>query len=448
MKVLLVSVPGYHMGDEAVFPLGFGYLISCLREQGHEAKGIHFVRKSHVEQMLPKLIQSFDPDLIGFNCTTFTREAVRYWIPRVKVVSPRAKIVVGGVHASYLYHHVLNHYGADYVVIGEGEKTLPELCNALENKSGLEEVKGLSFKRDNVIVVTEKREFVEDLDSLPFPDYSFARGLIESVGMGWTITSRGCPARCKFCCTSNYWGQKVRMHSPMRVVEDLEKTISQFGVKRVFFHDDTFNLGVNRVLDICKGIVDRGLKIRWGVSCRATPATPEMIEAMVEAGCNHICWGVETASPKIMEWMNKRVTLDQIRHAYGLCEPYSRKGLLSTGAFMVVGLPGEDENSIQESANFLNTISLTDPPSCSIAYVLPGTQLWDEQRSVSESYWLENPGILYTCGIGGPEMGSLNRWASAVNQSGKIIPFDESKHFWYGILKGEVPDPRCPRELT
>jgi radical SAM superfamily enzyme YgiQ (UPF0313 family) len=436
------------MRDEPVFPLGLGYLASSLKKHGHDVKGVHFVRDLHAEKMLPQFIRKFDPDVIGFNCTSFTRGAVRKFISIARAISPSALIVAGGVHASFLYFHMLNYYGVDAVVIGEGERTFPELCNAIESGGDFSKIDGLAYKEDGVMVVTKRREFIENLDELPPPDYSFARGIIQGSGIGFSITSRGCPAKCKFCCTSAYWGQKVRMHSPKRVVDDLEMITTEFGVKKIFLHDDTFNLGVSRVLEICKGIIDRGLKVEWGASCRVNPVSPEMIEAMVGAGCRHICWGIETGSPKIAEWMNKKITFEQVRQAYALCEPYSHKGLLSTGAFMMVGLPGETDETVRESMDFLDTISLTDDPSCSITYVLPGTKLWEEQKVINEDFWVRSDEMIYSDSIGGPHMGYLQRWGAKISMSGKKIPFDLKKHFWYGIIRGEIPIPECPTELT
>lgn len=446
MKVLLVSVPGYHATNDQVFPLGFGYLIATAREQGHEVKAINYVKDEHVWRTLMNFIECFNPDAVGFNCTTFTRDSVRYWALEVKKRFPHIKLMAGGVHASYLYHHLLNRYGIDYVVIGEGEITFPKLLNTLENGRDLYDVKGLAFKDGDHIVFNERRDFIEDLDTLPPPDHSFARSLINGTRMGWTITSRGCPARCRFCCTTNYWGHRVRLHSPKRVVDDMERMVEGFGVYKIFFHDDTFNIRIDRVLEICKEILNRKLTVEWGVSCRVHPVSSEMLEAMIEAGCRHICWGVETGSPEIAQWMHKKITLQQVREAYALCEPYSRKGLLSTGAFMIVGLPGETYRTIQETLEFMNSLYLTDDPSPSILYVLPGTELWDEQRYLDESRWMV-PGIPYANEIGGPSMEELQSWFHAVARSGKRIPFNQDKHFWNNIIRGVVPIPDCPTGL-
>ena len=227
-------------------------------------------------------------------------------------------------------------------------------------------------------------------------------------------------------------------------MNDLEMIVSQFGVNRIFFHDDTFNLGIERTVKICKEILDRGLKIRWGVSCRVNPVSPEMIEAMVDAGCSHISWGIETGSPEIMKWMDKKITHEQIQYAYSLCELHSRKGLLSTGAFMMVGFPGETEKTVRETIDFLNTISLTDRPCCGVLYVLPGTRLWEEQKVLTDDYWAKTDEVLYSNSITGQDLGLLYKWGAEIEKAGQRIPFDESKHFWNGVIKGKIQEPKCP----
>jgi len=443
MKVLLIGVPGFHTQDEPLFPLGLGYLISSLKKNGHDARGVYFIRENHMVEALPGFIRGFAPDLVGINCNTFNRGNVRKISLMIRALNPNIKIVVGGVHATYLDWQVLEY--ADFVIRGEGEIALVELCKTLEyGEKNFEFIGGLSYaNKEGWLCRCEDRAPIEDLDSLPTPDFSFAEDLIVSGGMGYTIMTRGCPARCKFCSSGSFWGQKTRKHSISRAVDDIEDQISKFGINRFHFHDNTFNINVERVLSVCKEISRRGLKITWGVSCRVTPVTLEMIEAMVESGCRHIAWGVESGSPGIMNWMNKRITKEQIQYAYSLCEPYSRKGLLSTGTFMMVGFPGETKKTVQESIDLLNTLTMTDRPSCSVLYVLPGTKVWEEQTVINEDYWADTDEVLYSAKVIGVDMVQLNEWGKAIEAAGKRIEFKEKK-FWDGVIGGKIKEPKCP----
>jgi radical SAM superfamily enzyme YgiQ (UPF0313 family) len=168
------------------------------------------------------------------------------------------------------------------------------------------------------------------------------------------------------------------MNSPHRVVDEMEMLITKFNIKRIFFHDDTFNLGIERVKAICKEIKDRRISIEWACSCRVHPVTEEMIACMVDAGCRHICWGIESGSEIMLRKIKKKITLSQISKAFELSAKYSN--IMSTGAFTMVGNPGESKETIQDTVNFLNTIPITDCPSTSILYILPGTMLYEELK--------------------------------------------------------------------
>lgn len=443
MKILLVSLPPYVSGREPLFPLGIGYLVATLKAE-HEVRTIHFQKIDHVEPMLSEIIESFRPDMVGLTCSTFNRGSVRNSIVKIKNSSPNIKVIVGGVHASYLYDQILNDYDADIVVIGEGEYTTLELCKALESGTALESVKGIAFKQDDKVIVTPLRDVVKNLDELPMPNFDFAKQMMRGSGMGFVITSRGCPVRCIFCSTSSYWGQKVRKSSIKRVVDEMENLISRYGVKKIFFHDDTFNLGTERVKQICIEIMNRKIQVQWGVGCRVVPVSQEMIDMMVEAGCVHICWGVESGSKEMLCRMEKRITLEQIRYAYELCRKHHH--VMSTGAFTVIGVPGETAQTVQETIDFFNSLPLTDPPSGGPLYILPGTKIFNDLKAngkIEDSCWLKTDNVLYY--VEENSFQTLEQWGGAITGSGKLLPFDRGKHFWNNILFGNVPQPKIPK---
>jgi glycosyltransferase involved in cell wall biosynthesis/radical SAM superfamily enzyme YgiQ (UPF0313 family)/ADP-heptose:LPS heptosyltransferase/ubiquinone/menaquinone biosynthesis C-methylase UbiE len=444
MRILLISLPGGHGTDEPIFPLGIGYLVAVLKKE-HRVKVAHYQKFEHVGSTLPELINSFRPEVVGFTCTTFNRGNVRNIVSIIKKYCPTIKVVVGGVHASFLYEQVLNSYGADVVVIGEGEYTALELCRALENGTSLDDINGIAFKRAGSVILTPPRQPIENLDELPMPDYDFAEHLMRISGMGFVITSRGCPVRCIFCSTSSYWGQKVRKTSVTRVVDEMEYLIDRYKIRKIFFHDDTFNLGIERVKQICCEIMRRKINIEWAASCRVTPVSQEMVDIMVEAGCRHICWGVETGSETMLKSLEKKITLDQIRNAYELTKKHSR--IVSSGAFAMVGSPGESEQTIRETVEFFNTIPLTDHPSTATLCLLPGTKIHFDMKCkglVDDSIWLLSDEV---SGTKEHSEETLQRWAQQVSGSGNILPFDKKKHFWNNVLFGDVPKAEVPRFL-
>lgn len=435
-KVLFVSLSDkVFTGNVPLYPLGIGYLVSSLKRD-REALAIHFQTEEHSDELLSKFLLESNPDVVGFTCTSFNRRIVRKAIQKTRDVLPNAKVIVGGVHASFLYEHMLRHYGADYVVIGEGENTIRFLCRAIEGMLDLKEVRGIAYRQGEEIIVTDPVIPISNLDDLPLPDYSFVADLIRKSKMGSIITSRGCPARCNYCSTSHYWGQKIRTYSVDRVLDEIQYLKNEYGIKKLFFHDDTFNLTEKRVMDICQGMIDRKFNLQWACHGRVYPTSQEMIDKMVEAGCSHVCWGIESGSTSMLKSMNKKISFDQVKKTYKLCSKHNN---LSTGAFTMVGFPGESEETIKETCEALSQISLTDDPSTSVLYVLPGTKVYEDLK-IDNDFWLKDEGMLYNTTEHSLE--TLHKWAHKINGCGRRIPFDRSKHFWNNILFGKIPSPQ------
>ena len=428
MKLLLVSLPGLEENDGNLFPLGLGYLTSSVK-QHHDVRAMHFNKMSSARVEIRDAVTAFSPDLVGFTCNTFTRSHVRDAIRLVRSIDKHITIVVGGVHASFCYDQALNRYDADIIVIGEGENTLRELCQALDKKTSLQAVRGIAYKHNGDVVVTPPRDAILNLDDLPMPDYSYAKKNIEQASIGVIISSRGCPVRCTFCSTSSYWGQKVRTYSTVRIVDEIEMVMSEFNVRKIFFHDDTFNLGIERVKAICSEILRRKLNVEWACSCRVVPITEEMISHMVEAGCRQIVWGIESGSETMLKSINKKITLSQIRNAFEMSKKFS--DVLATGAFIMVGNPGETEETIRETISFLDTIPITDPFSSSILQVLPGTLLYEKllkESHIRNEDWANYDSIPYYTLEN--SFLTMLKWAKQINRCGNRIPYDPKKHFW------------------
>lgn len=438
----MISLPGLNTGNEPLFPLGIGYLLASIRND-RPALAVHYQLIEHAMHQLTEIIADFHPDIIALTCTSFNRGNVRNACDWLRKNYPEKKIVLGGVHVSFLPEQALRNYGADFVVIGEGELTLRELCNAIDGLMPVSDVNGIAYLDNGKITITAPRETVKNLDELPMPDYSFAKDLMKESGMGFVISSRGCPVRCSFCSTGTYWGQKVRVNSPKRVVDEIQSLVEKYGVKKIFFHDDTFNLNPLRVKEICTEITSRNVSIEWGVSCRVHPVSQEMIDMMVEAGCRHICWGIESGSAEMLTKIEKKISLEQIRHAFRLCEKHL--GIISVGAFMMVGNKGETAATIAESCSFINSLKLTDQPSTSILYILPGTKLYKELLTLIpdlDRYWVESDRVFsYTAEH---PLEQLCQWTEKVSQSGNIVPYNRKNHFWNNVLFGAIPRPNPP----
>jgi radical SAM superfamily enzyme YgiQ (UPF0313 family) len=225
------------------------------------------------------------------------------------------------------------------------------------------------------------------------------------------------------------------MNSPQRVGEEVNY-LRSLGAKRIFFYDDTFNLGIERTIKLAEILKEKN--IEYAISCRVRPVNEEMIAKLVESGCKHITWGVESLSEKILEKIEKKITREDVKNAFDICAKYSDR--MSTAAFFCVGAPGESEETIQESVEYLNkNIKSTHGPGASMLYILPGTKIYRDlikNKRFDEKIWVNTDSVYYYAKE--QNISTLNRWRKIINNSGIRLPFNR-KYFWdyAGIEKKE-----------
>jgi radical SAM superfamily enzyme YgiQ (UPF0313 family) len=310
-----------------------------------------------------------------------------------------------------MYQQIMENYPAvDMICRGEGERTIVELFQALSNGDDLRKVKGIVYRQDGEIVVTEEREKTRDLDALPFPNYDDldlkkykdVSGPWKGKPLGSIITSRGCPFSCTFCSSRSVWGN-WRSRSISNVLDEIEWLVSQYGYKRVEILDDIFTLNKARTKEFCQGILNRGLRIEWRASTRTDCVSLEMLELMREAGCLTLDFGVESGSPTILKNLNKKQKIEDVVNAFAWCKKLGIKA----GFNVIIGAPGETRATIEETKNL---IKKTKPTyiSPNPLRVYPGTALWRQAQDeglCDDSFFLTDQECLrYTGAISVPEM--------------------------------------------
>jgi radical SAM superfamily enzyme YgiQ (UPF0313 family) len=432
MKIALVYPPSHELNLKG-YPLGLAYLSASLKRKHkvdiYDYNGCEF-RKS-LNSFLNSIKQS-KPDLIGISFNSFNRWGAFKLLRLIKKIDKKICVVLGGVHPATLYAQIFKYFykDLDFIIQSEGEKSLPNLCRAIEHRSGLADISGLVYKDgDGGIVANKAAEFIKDLDELPFPDYSYAADEIKQKQLAYLISSRGCPVNCSFCSTSSFWGQNVRMNSPERIAREVEY-VKRMGAKRVFFHDDTFNLGIDRTIRIAETL--KKLDIEYAISCRVTPVNEEMVAKLTDSGCRHITWGVESLSETILGKINKKITREQVKNVFDICAKFTDK--MTTSAFFCVGTPGETEATIRETVDYANTnIRSTHGPGASMLYILPGTKIYSDlikEKKFDEKIWVKTGAVYYYTKE--HNMSTLNRWRKMVNRCGIKIPYS-AKYFWDSV---------------
>jgi len=385
MNILLVYPPFLdpRMDPEDVLspPIGLYYLGAYLIEKGHKVQILNWFEMGDDNSELFKALEQFQPQMIGFSILNANRWGAIDLAKLVKDSHPEITVVAGGVGATFLWRFILKHFPQiDYVVTGEAERTFARLVEALEKCTTSEppHIKGLAMRQDGRVVHSGPPEAIDDLDELPNPANYFKYQHV--------ISSRGCPWSCSFCGSPRFWGRKVRFHSPRYFVDQLEKLFNK-GVNFFYVSDDTFTLDKERVINICKLIIDRNLPITWqAISC-VSHVDEDILYWMRKAGCIQISYGVESGSRKIRQELNKKLNKADIVRAFFLTRKY---GILPR-AYFIYGSPGETKKTIGETLDLIAQIK----PLSAIFYILdifPGTALYEQfkkRSGMSEDIWLQ-----------------------------------------------------------
>lgn len=415
MKTLFLSPPGLRMMNPMTLepdmlapktwvPLGIASLTAALRATGFEAsmRDLHDAGWEEVARILAES----EADVVGISCFTFGRVNALRTAALARRILPAATVVAGGPHATFFPDQVLSCGNVDIVVTGEGEATMVELAEALERGADLGEVPGIVYRKGQDIVTTAPRSRTENLDTFPFPSYeTFDLSQYKSPEIPWcyerypsthVITSRGCPFTCRFCSVNRFFNGNWAFRSPGNVVDELEVLSNDLGVRHVYFSDDLFSLRPERVIRICKEILDRKLELVWMAETRVDCVDGEMLHWMRRAGCYRVYYGVESGSPAILRAINKRFTVRQVAAAFDL----THKAGIEPCCFLMVGNPGETPQTISETVALMHAIRPATMPTIGITTILPGTELYDLSKGqglINDAYWLTD-GIppLYT----------------------------------------------------
>jgi anaerobic magnesium-protoporphyrin IX monomethyl ester cyclase len=392
MKILLIYP--YFLEERiyeeeiAVPPIGLYYIAALLLEKGVDVEILNWRTIQQTPDKIREILREKNPDLIGFSILNANRWGAIEIARQAKELNPGVKIVLGGPGATFLWEHLLTHFAEiDFVVLGEGEFPFWNLIRHLEEKgaSRLDAVDGIAFRQEGQPVKTGPSEPIRDLDWLPDPAQYFT--------FQHLVSSRGCAWDCAFCGSPQFWGRRIRFHSPQYFLTQLERLHGR-GSHFFYFSDDTFTVDKERVIAICRGIIERGLSITWNAISRVDRVDEEILYWMRQAGCIQISYGVESGSAAIRQALNKTIRLEDVRRAFSLTRRY---GILAR-AYFIYGAPGETEETIQETLDLIREIR----PLNAIFYLLdifPGTALYErfkKETRISDAIWLERiEGILY-----------------------------------------------------
>lgn len=372
-------------------PLGLLYICSHLRSKGIRAEVFDSTFSSR-QSLWDRLAQG-PPSILGVYANLMTRSNVVEILRVAKELGWRT--VVGGPEpAAYVSEYLAS--GADVVVAGEGEITLQELVPAMQSLAieKFHQIDGIAFLApDGSVVRTRPRTQISNIDAQPWP----AREAIDLAqyvdvwrthhGMGSLslITARGCPYHCRWC-SHEVFGKTHRRRKPASVADELEWLVERYQPQMAWMADDVFTIHHGWLFEYASELQRRNLKLPFECISRADRLNPQVIDTLAQMGCFRIWIGSESGSQRILDAMERGVTVEQVQTAVTLC----RSAGIQTGMFLMWGYEGEDLSDIEATVAH---VKKTDPDIffTTVAYPIKGTPYFSEvaDRVQSLKHWRE-----------------------------------------------------------
>jgi radical SAM superfamily enzyme YgiQ (UPF0313 family) len=347
-------------------------------------------------------IKLYQPDVVGI-----TNLSLEYWkqahisAKLVKEVDPNIITVMGGVHPTTLPHKVMEDSNIDYVVLSEGEKRLPMFLDIIQSMDpDFSKMDGIGYRENEEVIINEPIGWINDLDSLPLPDYSlfdwkkisnFQQSLAGGVSTkrapaGAVLTSRGCPFRCCFCSSKITMGNKPRLRSTENVLREVDMLVRDYGIKELVFTDDEMYATRERAAEIIEGIKQRNYDLIWkNINIASWKMDYELMKSMKEGGCYQITISPESGSKRVLkEIIHKPVSnMDYSRKIAKWCKDLD----IELQADFVIGFPGETWEEIRQTTNFAEELD-ADSVKFAVATPFPGTELF--RKAVEKGYLPED----------------------------------------------------------
>ena len=321
-------------------------------------------------------IGSIGPDLIiaihGFECFEDDINALN----NIKEASPKAPLVLFGHYASLFHTEILQKALVDIVIIGEPDLIFKNLLEVITSNGLLSDVGGIGYKIGDEIFSQPSDMRIPHPENLPMPAYELLHadkyfepflkppfGLIQSA--------RGCPYNCNYCVRS--FGKRLTYRTTEQIIEEIQFLKSTHGIKSFRFIDDTFTVHTNRVIEICKKMIDQKINLEWSCLSRVDTLKDEMIDWMRKAGCIRIDFGIESGSERVLESLDKKVDLKKALDTLHKCKSAG----IETLAFFIVGAPAEQEEDFRKSVEFAKQANF-DYVIVSELIPYPGTKMFDD----------------------------------------------------------------------
>lgn len=366
-------------------PLGLGTLMSMVRNKGHKLFFIdNYLRPSNF--IKEGYLQKNKIDYVAIHTNTICYRDTLRMFNEIETMLKKGlwngKIIVGGPHTSVALETIPEF--VDYIVQGEGERAILEIINGKVNER----------------VISKER--IKNLDSLPFQPWDIFNKLPYDYSCPWMDiepvftmnTSRGCPFNCSFCSVGSIWGNQYTYFSADRIISEIDYLIKDFAAKGIYFREDNFTLNLKRTGEFCEKLIEKNLNIHWACETRIdTLCNEKLIKLMSTAGCRAVYLGVESGSQKILDILNKKITVEHIKTAINLCKKYN----IRTYCSLITGVPGETYKDYSLTRTLMDKLK-PDSYSFNIFVGIPDSPLYKYILSNNLYEYIDDIGLVYLPG--------------------------------------------------
>jgi anaerobic magnesium-protoporphyrin IX monomethyl ester cyclase len=376
-KILFIDPRGWQgaVNNNVAFPnVGIAYLIPPLLKNGFDVAVIDLNNESRTDSEVLSIITDLQPNIICFSVKTATMKDARNLARKIKQLQPDTPIIIGGPHTTLAWSELVQEPWFDVIFVGEGEQTLPIICDALLKHESLEHLPGVVTSYNVEKGLKLNRSLLDELDILPFPNYDFfPKNVKEFIRTNYPlVTTRGCIYNCIYCSVPEICGKKFRNRAPKNIVAELKWAKNVYDIQAFEIIDDVFNLDIERCKEICRQIIEEKMDLSWTCpnGLRADRVDKELADLMYRSGCSSVMVGIESADPVVLASVKKGESIEDIEKGIRIFQAAGIK----VGGYFIIGLPGDSFKSQEQSVEFIKRLGITAHFNMLVPY--PGTNLW------------------------------------------------------------------------
>jgi len=369
-------------------PLTLLSVASILEQEGVEVDVIDMDAEELNYKQAFERIRNFAPDLLGFTISTYSFHYLLGWIKKFRQETG-IPTLVGGMHVELYADEIMTYPEIDYIIVGEAEVPLPEFIRAFSNGKNFDGLRSFGYRKNGKVIIDKTVRNIDDVNSLPVPSRHLIKNdrytniLTRRKNFTAMLSSRGCPYRCTFC---NQMRPPYRLRSPENFVAEIKENYEKYDIKEFDIYDSTFTANRKRVIEICELIKKENLDVGWTIRSRVDSVSEKVLDALKEAGCHTIMYGIESSNPEILKVMKKDISIEKIRETLA----YTHKIGIDMLGFFMLGYPGETAETVEDTIRFSLELPL-DYAQYTVLVPYPDSEIYGYYREngLDYDYWRE-----------------------------------------------------------